>query len=375
MRGRLGLSLGAAGAALSLGTAAGIAVGPAAGSVVDRIGAIRVAQWSNALSAAGCGLLLVAHGAVAFAVASFALAAGARAFWASFGPMIGAIVEADQRGRWFARLRSLRYAGITAGEALAGAVLLIGTVTGLRILVAGDGVSDVLAFVLFGVTARGVVQRHREPPTRDSASPSYRMVLADGANLVLAGLNVLATLVITAPLMAMPVLVIQQLHLHRWLPGVLAAANTAAIAVPAFFAGHLLRSRSSLSVLALAALLWSGGAAALTIAAGGAGPVYPLLVAGMVILGFGEAAYAPTADLVPLELAPPGLAGRYTAVHQLAWGVSGAVAPILAAVLLSEGKTDLWLSVSALALGLAVSYAGAAAALQQRFETTQLEDS
>ena len=68
-------------------------------------------------------------------------------------------------------------------------------------------------------------------------------------------------------------------------------------------------------------MTWVGGFRAPT-------PVYPLLVAGMVILGFGESAYAPTADLVPLELAPPGLAGRYTAVHQLAWGVSGAVAPI-----------------------------------------------
>lgn len=61
----------------------------------------------------------------------------------------------------------------------------------------------------------------------------------------------------------------------------------------------------------------------------------------MTILGFGEAAYAPTADSLPLELAPPGLDARYTAVHQLAWGISGAIAPSLAAALLVAGRATL----------------------------------
>lgn len=75
-----GLSLGAAGAALSVGTAAGIAIGPCAGAAVDRVSAARVVLIANLAAATGCGLLLVAHGPYAFAGAAFVLSGATRAF-------------------------------------------------------------------------------------------------------------------------------------------------------------------------------------------------------------------------------------------------------------------------------------------------------
>jgi MFS family permease len=354
-----GLSLGTAGGALSAGTAAGIAAGPVAGAAVDRVGAARVVQAANLAAAAGCGLLLVVHGPYAFSAAVFVLSGATRGFWAAFAPLVSSLAPAGERRSWFGRIRSLRYAGITGGQALAGAVLLLGQRDGLRALVAGDGVSYLLALALLGAAVSGATTAVSSAGAEPPPSGSYRDALADRRNVLLAALNVVATLIITAPLLAMPVLVIQQLRLHTWLPGLLGALNTLAIVVPAFFAGRLLRNRLSLRVLAAAAALWALGCG--TYAAAGTGHLeYLLLAAGMILLGFGEAAYAPTADALPLELAPPHLAGRYTAVHQLAWGISGAVAPVAAALLLSHGRSTFWLIFAALALALAAAYSAIA---------------
>jgi MFS family permease len=354
-----GLSLGTAGVALSAGTAVGIAAGPCAGAAVDHVGAARVVQAANLAAAAGCGLLLVVRGPYAFAAAVFVLSGASRSFWAAFAPLVSSLAPAGENRSWFGRIRSLRYAGISGGQTLAGAVLLLGQRDGLRALVAGDGLSYLLALALLGAAVSGTT-RHACAGGGERRNGSYRAALADRRNVLLAALNVVATLVITAPLLAMPVLVIQQLHLHAWLPGLLAALNTVAVVVPAFFAGRLLRNRTSLSVLAAAAALWSLGCGTYAVAAGTGQLEYLLLAAGMLLLGFGEAAYAPTADALPLELAPPHLAGRYTAVHQLAWGISGALAPLLAASLLSHGKSTLWLTLAAAALALAAAYSVAA---------------
>lgn len=351
-----GLSLAAAGAALSVGTAAGIAAGPWAGAAVDRVGPARVVQAANLTAALGCGLLLIARGPYAFGGAVFVLSGATRGFWAAFVPLVSSLAPVEERRSWFGRVRSLRYAGIAGGQALAGAVLLLGQREGLRALVAGDGLSYVVALTLLGAAVAGPTTVELSGTAEGRANGSYRAALVDRRNVLLAALNIVATLIITTPLLAMPVLVIQQLDLQTWLPGLLGALNTLAVVVPAFFAGRLLRNRAGLRVLAGAAVLWAFGCGTYAVAAGTGRLDYLLLAAGMILLGFGEAAYAPTADALPLELAPPRLAGRYTALHQLAWGISGALAPVLAAALLGRGRSTLWLALAAMALALAAAY-------------------
>ena len=142
-------------------------------------------------------------------------------------------------------------------------------------------------------------------------------------------MNVIATPLITAPLLAMPILVIDQLHFAVSLPALLGALNTMAIAAPTFFVARLLGRRPGLTALVVAAVMWAAGCVAYAVASLDVLAV-ALLPLGIVALGLGEAAYAPSADSLPLELAPAGLSGRYTAVHQLGWGVSAAIAPVLA---------------------------------------------
>ena len=121
-----GLGLREAGVALSLGTAvAMVGSGPIAGAYVGpgRTGARRDDQ-GNAASALGCVLLLTARGPLWSGVAAAVLAAGSRAFWASFSAMVAAVAPVSEQRAWFGRIRGVRYVGLTGGQALAGGVLL-----------------------------------------------------------------------------------------------------------------------------------------------------------------------------------------------------------------------------------------------------------
>jgi MFS family permease len=64
----------------------------------------------------------------------------------------------------------------------------------------------------------------------------------------------------------------------------------------------------------------------------------------VLLLGLGEALYAPTADALPAALAPLDLRGRYAALHQMAWGISDTIAPTLAAAAVAAGNSALWLT-------------------------------
>jgi MFS family permease len=351
-----GLSLTSAGVILSLAAAAGIAVGPVAGAAVDRIGPVRVVAVANVVGACGCLTLLLWTNGWGYALGAFLLSTNTRVFWGSFTPLVAAIATGPELEQWFGRLRGARYIGIVSGTALSGLVLLAGVRTGLRLLVVANGVSFVVALVLVLAVApplRAWRQADRKPRPEHGG---YRQVLRDRVNLALAVLNVAATLLLTAPILLLPVFILDRLHLPTWLPGVLAAFLTATAATGLLFGARLVRGRRRLRNLEIAAALWALGCVVFVAAPAGAAVAYPALFAGALLLGVGEAFYAPTADAIPAALAPAELRGRYAAVHQMAWGISEAIAPALGAVTLAAGNAVLWLTLTAVAVACALAY-------------------
>ena len=354
----VGLSLAETGIGLSMGTGLGIAVGPIAGALVDRFGPMRLVVAANALSVAGCIGLLVIHGFVEFTVVAFLFAAGARTFWAAYAPLVAAFVESVDLETWFGRFRGVRYAGLAAGSAAASFALLAGRETGLRLVLVGDGLSYATAIGMY--VAAGYQRRVTGVPDSSAriAGPTsgYHEAIRDPANIAIVALNVAATLVIIVPLLALPIFVLDQLGLPPWVPGVLVAVGTIAVAIPTFFAGPLTRGRSRLRLLATAAAMWAAGGLLMVAGAALPGIALAILPTGMILLGVGEAVYAPTADALPIALAPVDLAGRYTALHQLAWGISGTIAPLLTAWLLTLGTIAVWVAVSVAAALAAAAY-------------------
>ena len=351
-----GLPLTSAGAILSVAAGAGIAVGPIAGATVDRIGPVRVVAIANGLGVAGCLSLLLWTNAWGYGLGAFFLGTNMRVFWAAFTPLVASIASGAELEQWFGRLRGARYIGIVSGEGLSGLVFLAGIHTGLRLLVMANGISFLAALALVLAAGPPGDALPDDEPEQPPEQGGYRQVLRDRVNVALAGLNVAATLLLITPILVLPVFILDCLQLPTWLPGVLAAFLTATAAAGFFFGARLVRGRRRLRNLEIAATLWALGCAAFLLASAGAILAYAALFAGALLLGLGEAVYAPTADALPAALAPVALRGRYAAVHQMAWGISEAIAPTVGAAALAAGTAALWLTLTAIACASAFAY-------------------
>jgi hypothetical protein len=72
-------------------------------------------------------------------------------------------------------------------------------------------------------------------------------------------------------------------------------------------------------------------------------------------------------DSLPARRSPasPSSPGRLT-LHQMAWGVSETITPLLVAVALSNGQYTLWLILASLAMAAAVAYRAVERAIGDR---------
>lgn len=350
----VGLSLATAGLALAAVGLTALALGPVAGALVDRLSAGRVAAAGNVLASLGAATLLVARNLPMFAVGAFLGTVAMRVFWAAFAPLVGDAVPAPSRERWFGLLRASRYAGMAAGGLLASVALLLGQHRGLLAMVAIDGTSHAVAAALI---ARARIVPSGPRRTACGPKPSYRTALQDRTNILLIGLSVMATLLITAPAIAMPVYVLSLLDQPVWVPGLLAGTGTAALAIGVTLAHRITAGRSRLRVLSIASVVCTVGALAYAVAADVVPEaVLATLLVAVVAIGLGEALYGPTSDTLPLAIAPPGMAGRYAALHQVAWGVSGALAPLMVGSLMSTSPKLLWFVLAAVGAATAGTY-------------------
>ncbi|MCU1677764.1 MAG: major facilitator transporter [Frankiales bacterium] len=369
----VGLSLPTAGLCMAVGGIVGLSCGPLAGASLDKYGAATIAVAGNVLAALAGGTLYVARGPGVFIVSCVLGAASSRVFWAAFGPLIGELAPDGQVEQWFGRLRGVRYAGLALGGAAASLAYQVGGTDGLDQMVIADASSFVIAGALTYVATTairdGARTRRAAPDAVDMAgalAPGYRTVLKDRGNLLLALLNIGCTLSCAAPLVALPLYALETLGAARWVPGALAAVTTIALALSVLLMHRVTNGRPRLNVLAAANGLWLSGAALFAVAWIAPAWSTALLFVASAVVGAAEAVYAPTADALPLALAPRGLAGRYTAAHQMAWGISGILAPLLAGLLLGLDNAVVWLVFAAIAAVTGLGYQALRAQLDER---------
>lgn len=347
------LSLPTAGLILAVVAALGIAVGPVAGAAVDVVGPVRIVVGSSVVAILGCVALLAWPSAGGFALGEFLLSASQRAFYGAFTPFVTAVSGGENLERWFGHLRAARYVGLSLGQAVSGAVLVVGEGFGLRLIVGLDALTFAIGLVFTLAAAAGVSMK--AAPTPEDAPYGYGAVIRDRPNVAVFGLNVIQTLLILTPALAMPVFVLEHLHLPTWVPGVLLASGTVTLSAGSLASPFLLRGRRRLRNLQFANAIWVAGFLLVLFSPTALPVALALLLPAMLLLGLGESFYAPTADALPAALAPTHLQGRYSAFHQMAWGVSETIAPAFVGFLLAANATLLW---SLLALLAAMSFMG-----------------
>ena len=333
---------GEAGAVLSLYGLAAVVVGPLAGRLVDRVGAVRV--MLGALVLAGLFQLLypLADSVAAIVLVTIALGAAAEAYRPAVMTVIADLVPAEQSRSAYALVRLAINLGMSIGPA-AGGFLAMWSFKAIFIV---DGVTTLIgAGVLAAARLRPPI-RHR--PRGEAAAPIW-IALADrrfrGFLLGLFAINIVSF----QGESTMPIYLVGDLGLAESTYGLLFTVNTILIVLLEVPLTVAIRTAPMRRTMVLGSLAYAVGFGALAIATD-----TPTVLLTVVIWTFGEMLLSPTASAFVAELAPPEKRGAYMGLFTASFSLAFVVAPWLGTQSLQGlGGTGHW--VAMFALGLAAT--------------------
>ncbi len=339
------LDLVQVGLALTLGSVFTLPLSLVVGQVVDRYGAKRILQVGNILQAVGFAAYPFAHTVPTVAAVIDVASVGRTAFWGSFSPMVAAISEPGERERWFGFLGALRNSGFAVGGLVAAGVITIGTRPVYTAVVLVNAASYLASFVLMS----GVAATERRTPSRQGGG--WREVLGDRGYRWLVGCNFAYAMTEMSLIVVMPVYIVRMLHLPGWLSGSVFVINTVMIGVGQGLIVNRMTGAVRTRIVTLAAgvtaasfaLMYAAGLASKPVAIG-------VVLVAAVVYTIGEMVAGPVLSALATESPPEHLRGRFLAVYQLSWNLSGVVAPVLYAWLLDRGALSAWSGLAAMAL-------------------------
>lgn len=340
----LGLSAPVTGIAMTVGAAAGLVCMPAVGHWLDRGARSAVVAASMLVRVLGVALLLTAPAGHVwlFATAAFFLGIGNQAWPAAHAALVATVAHGRERDAALAGGRALRNAGLGVGALLATACLAGGT-TALHALAAVTGLAYLAAAAL-----AWSVHLHTHPaavPAKDGANgpaPRMRALLAA---------NVIYVFCLNVPEIALPLVLVTQLHASPVWPGAIFVANTVLVVTLQVPVTVLLSRFSRRTALALGGVVlaasYLGFLAAIS---GGRGWGAPAVATVSVVCTIGEIIYAGSATALVTALVPAHFLGRALARFQLSTGFGLAVSPAVITALAPHGPAVLWGSLAAATL-------------------------
>ncbi|MER6578757.1 MFS transporter [Nonomuraea sp. NPDC001023] len=332
----LGLSAPVTGLAMTAGVVVGLVCMPAVGRWLDRGARSAVVAASMLVRVLGVALLLAAPAGHVwlFAAAALFLGIGNQAWPAAHAALVATVAHGRERDAALAAGRALRNAALGVGALLATACLS-GGAPALRVLAAVTG----LAYLAAAALAWSVRLRARPAaaPAKDMAggpAPRMRALLAA---------NVVYVFCLNVPEIAVPLVLVTQMHASPVWPAAVFVANTVLVVTLQVPVTVLLSRFSRRTVLALAGVLlaasYLGFLAATSLGPGWGVPAVAMV---SVVCTIGEIIYAGSATALVTALAPAHLLGRALARFQLSTGFGLAVSPAVITALASHGPATLW---------------------------------
>ncbi|MFE7094013.1 MFS transporter [Streptomyces erythrochromogenes] len=355
----LRLSAPATGIAMTTGIVVGLVCMPAVGRWLDRGARSTVVAASMLVRALGVALLLAtpAGHVWPFAAAALFLGIGNQAWPAAHAALVATVAHGRERDTALAAGRALRNAGLGVGALLATACLA-GGAAALQAMAAVTGIAYLTAAALaWSVHLRA---RPVPAPAEDAAEgPAPRMRALPAANVVY-------VFCLNVPEIALPLVLVTQLHAAPVWPAAVFVANTVlvvALQVPVTVWMSRFPRRT---VLALGGVVLAAsyiGFLAATSLGGGWGA--PAVAAVSVLCTLGEIIYAGSATALVTALAPAHALGRVLARFELSTGFGLAVSPAVITALAPHGPAALWGSLA----GATLLSASAVAAEKDRAPT------
>ena len=360
-----------AGLAMTAGVAGGLGCTPAMGRWLDRGARSTAVAAAMLVRVTGTALLLAAPASSPgtvwlFAFAALFLGIGNQAFPVAHAALVATVSEGRRRDAALAAGRSVRNAGLGLGALLA-AVCLTGGTPALRALAAGTGLSYLLSAALawsvrVRASPKSILSQDTSTGPRPCAASAPRM------RLLLAA-NVIYVFCLNVPEVALPLVLVTQLHASpMWAAGVFVTNTVLVVAfqVPVtVWMSHFSR-RAALAisgiVLSVSYLGFLGGMEF------GHGWAASAVVGVSVLCTLGEIVYAGSFTALVVAIAPEQVLGRVLARSQLSTGFGLAVSPAIITALAANGPAALWASLAAATLlsAAAVTPGRSAAAREER---------
>jgi MFS family permease len=275
-------------------------------------------------------MYLVAEGVGGTLVAAVLLAAGQQGYYSSLFALISDVSPPGPKDRSFAAVSMVRAGAFGTGALVAGLLLTAVDETGLRLTVALDaGTFVVAAALLWGF----VHDRHHQTAARPHGSYGRESVLRNRPYLALIVVTGLVTLVTDFFLAGMAVFALDVLHTPDWLPGTMLAVLTTLDAVLGVTVirrtAHLGRMRA-MSVGTGLYVVWTLLAAATLVVPQAWQPAW--LLGTVLMLAAGNLVFGPRANALAEAAAPRATRGMHLAAFQYAFTVAGVVAPAVVAL-------------------------------------------
>ncbi|MFE9390661.1 MFS transporter [Streptomyces sp. NPDC006784] len=340
----LRLSAPATGIAMTLGAVVGLVCMPAVGRWLDRGARSTVVAASMLVRVLGVALLLAAPAGNVwlFATAALFLGIGNQAWPAAHAALVATVAHGRERDVALAGGRALRNAGLGTGALLVTACLAGGT-TALQALAAVTG----LAYLAAAALAWSVhVQAHPAAAAAEDGdgepAPRMRTLLAA---------NIIYVFCLNVPEVALPLVLVTQLHASPVWSGAIFVANTVLVVTLQVPVTVLMSRFSRRSVLALAGVVLTVSYLGFLVATSlGHGWGAPAVAAVSVVCTLGEIGYAGSATALVTALAPAHVLGRALARFQLSTGFGLAVSPAALTALAPHGPAALWGTLAAATL-------------------------
>lgn len=340
----LRLSAPVTGGAMTVGVVAGLACVPVVGRWLDRGARSTAVAASISVRMLGVAVLLIipAGHAWLFATATLLFGVGNQAFPTANAAVVATVAHGRERDTALAGCRALRNAGQGVGALLA-MTCLAGGPTAMRALAAVTG----LAYVGAATLAWSVHLRAQPVATpanvrTDTTAPRMGALLAA---------NVVYAFCLNVPEIALPLVLVTQMHASAAWSAAIFVANTVLVVTLQVPVTVLMSRFSRRTAMALAGVVLTAsylGFLAVTSLGGDRGA--PAVAAVSVVCTLGEILYAGSATALAAHLAPAAGLGRTLARFQLSTGVGLAVSPAAIAALAPHGPTVLWGSLAAATL-------------------------
>jgi MFS family permease len=257
----------------------------------------------------------------------------------------GEVVGGHRRTKdsWFTLANIARTVGLALGGLLTGVLVASGTAAAYRATAWCATGAFLVAALLLGLAVSAPHVRHEHV-----AGGGYAGMLRDRPFLALVLVNTVLALSSFFLALALPTVVVEQLHAPPWVTSVLLAGNAVLVAVLSTPLVRRANGRRRTRVLVVAAILWAAGCVLLALLPAVGAAVVVLLVLGTLCFTVAESIHAPISQALAEAVSPPASRGRYLAVFQYSFALASIVGPGFFAVLFEVGHPLPWLALAVL---------------------------